>query len=152
MKTKLFITVWSLILSVGLLSAQTQNNTQKQNEKTTSEQKGPAFVDKNNNLICENFENGTPGNKNANGKQRLLDGSGRNLGKGKGMRNGRGNGRGCGRNFVDNNNDGVCDNLKNRTPRRQNGTVDVTGLRNGRGYGRNFVDKNNDGICDRRQK
>ena len=44
-------------------------------------------------------------------------------------------GQGRGRNFVDKNNDGICDNLASRS---------------GQGRGRNFVDKNNDGICDNR--
>ena len=37
-----------------------------------------------------------------------------------------------GPNFVDKNNDGVCDNIG----------------KNIRGTGSNFIDKNNDGICD----
>jgi len=40
-----------------------------------------------------------------------------------------------GRNFVDKDNNGVCDNL---------------GTRSGSGRGANFVDKNGDGICDNR--
>jgi len=41
----------------------------------------------------------------------------------------------AGRNYVDKDNNGVCDNL---------------GTRSGRGRGTNFVDKNGDGICDNR--
>lgn len=40
-----------------------------------------------------------------------------------------------GRNYVDKDNNGVCDNL---------------GTRSGNGRGANFVDKNGDGICDNR--
>jgi hypothetical protein len=40
------------------------------------------------------------------------------------------------KNFVDKNNDGICDNL-------------VSGNQNDRG--RNFVDANNDGICDNKE-
>ncbi len=47
----------------------------------------------------------------------------------------------AGGNFVDKNNDGICDNYKDGN-RRGNG------LRNGKGKGPNFVDKDNDGICD----
>jgi hypothetical protein len=43
-----------------------------------------------------------------------------------------------GRNFIDKNNDGICDN-------RQGSNKTQTAK------GRNFVDKNNDGICDNRQ-
>jgi len=39
------------------------------------------------------------------------------------------------RNFVDKDNNGICDNF---------------GARAGNSQGRNFVDKNNDGICDNR--
>lgn len=40
-----------------------------------------------------------------------------------------------GKNYVDKDNNGVCDNI---------------GTRSGNGRGANFVDKNNDGICDNR--
>jgi hypothetical protein len=40
-----------------------------------------------------------------------------------------------GRNYVDKDNNGVCDNL---------------GTKSGSGRGANFVDKNGDGICDNR--
>lgn len=39
------------------------------------------------------------------------------------------------RNFVDKDNNGVCDNFESRS---------------GKGHGANFVDKNGDGICDNR--
>jgi len=38
-------------------------------------------------------------------------------------------------NFVDKNNNGICDNFESRS---------------GNGHGANFVDKNGDGICDNR--
>ena len=41
-----------------MMSAQNQN--QAKEETTVSTQNGPAFVDKNNNGICDHFENGTP--------------------------------------------------------------------------------------------
>ncbi|MBZ4651869.1 MAG: hypothetical protein JG761_669, partial [Proteiniphilum sp.] len=103
MKTKIFISALAVVLSVGLVTAQNQDQDNK--EKSTTSQNGPAFVDKDNNGVCDNFENGTPGNPNANGKQRLLDGSGRGRGMGYGMRNGRGGGR----NFVDADKNGICD-------------------------------------------
>ncbi len=122
MKTKLFISALAVVLSVGMATAQNQDPVKK--DTTASSQRGPAFVDKNNNGVCDNFENGTPRNPNANGKQRLLDGSGRGVNRGTGFRNGRGAGRGQG----------------NRT-----------GLRNGKGGAANFVDANKNGICDRRE-
>ncbi len=101
MRTKILFSALAVVLSVGIVSAQEQDK----KEKVTTTQQGPAFVDKNNNGICDNLENGTPGNPNANGKQRLLDGSGKGKGMGCGMRNGRGGGR----NFVDANKNGICD-------------------------------------------
>jgi hypothetical protein len=99
MKTKILLSALAVVLSIGLVTAQEQEQDKK--EKATTTQKGPAFVDKDNNGVCDNFEKGTPGNPNANGKQRLLDGSGRGSGQGYGMRNGRGRGARGGRNFVD---------------------------------------------------
>ncbi len=113
MKTKVFITAMALVVTMGLATAQNQNQAKKETAKTT--QNRPAFVDKNNNAVCDNFENGTPRNPNANGKQRLFDGSGRGQGKSQGLRNGRGqgkgmrDGRGQGPNFVDSDKDGICD-------------------------------------------
>ncbi|MBK5195937.1 MAG: hypothetical protein JJE08_07925 [Proteiniphilum sp.] len=110
MRTKILLSALAVVLSIGLVTAQEQDQDKK--EKTTTTQNGPAFVDKDNNGVCDNFENGTPGNPNANGKQRLLDGSGRGRGQGHGMRNGRGRG---GRNFVDADKNGICDYYENGT-------------------------------------
>lgn len=104
MKTKFFISALTVLLSAGMMSAQNQN--QAKEETTVSTQNVPAFVDKNNNGICDHFENGTPGNPNANGKQRLFDGSGRRTGRGAYFRNGRGGG---GRFFIDADKNGICD-------------------------------------------
>jgi len=144
MRTKILLSALAVVLSVGLITAQEQDK----KEKTTTTQQGPAFVDKDNNGICDNFENGTPGNPNANGKQRLLDGSGRGKGMGGGMRNGRGNG---GRNCVDADKNGVCDNYENGTAGQGRGPGKGAGLRNGKGRQANFVDADNNGICDRRE-
>jgi hypothetical protein len=143
MKTKIFISALAVVLSVGLVTAQNQDQDNK--EKSTTSQNGPAFVDKDNNGVCDNFENGTPGNPNANGKQRLLDGSGRGRGMGYGMRNGRGGGR----NFVDADKNGICDYYENGRAGRGPGRG--VGLRNGLGRQANFIDANNNGICDRRE-
>lgn len=145
MKTRIFISALAVVLSVGLVTAQNQDQDNK--EKATTTSKGPAFVDKDNNGICDNFENGTPGNPNATGKQRLLDGSGRGRGMGCGMRNGRGGGG----NFVDADNNGVCDNIENGTAGQGRGPGKGAGLRNGKGRQANFVDADNNGICDRRE-
>jgi len=143
MKTRIFISALAVVLSIGLVTAQEQDK----KEKTTTTQKGPAFVDKDNNGICDNFENGTPGNPNATGKQRLLDGSGRGRGMGCGMRNGRGGGG----NFVDADKNGVCDNYESGTAGQGRGPGKGAGFRNGKGRQANFVDADNNGICDRRE-
>ena len=140
MKTKIFLSALAVVLSIGLATAQEPVET----EKETTTQNGPAFVDNDNNGICDNFEKGTPGNPNANGKGRLLDGSGRV--NGKGMRNGRGRG---GRGFVDADDNGICDYYESGRAGRRPGNG--AGLRNGKGRAVNFVDANNNGICDRRE-
>ncbi len=69
-----------------------------------------------------------------------------------------------GYNFVDKNNDGICDNWQSsKTNRTVNGKNFVDNNKDGicdnrpvsnnakTAKGRNFVDKNNDGICDNRQ-
>jgi hypothetical protein len=145
MRTKILLSALAVVLSVGLVTAQEQDKT----EKTTTTQNGPAFVDKDNNGICDNFENGTPGNPNADGKGRLLDGSGRGRGQGYGMHNGRGRG---GRSFVDADENGICDYYESgRAGRRGRGPGNSAGLRNGKGRAVNFVDANDNGICDRRE-
>ena len=90
MKAKLFISAIAVVLSVGMVTAQNQNPVRK--DTTTSTQNGPAFVDKDNNGVCDNFENGTAG-------------QGRGPGNGTGLRNGKGRAV----NFVDADNNGICD-------------------------------------------
>ncbi len=107
MKTKLIITALAFVATIGVATAQNQNQTKKQ--ETTSTQRGPAFVDANNNGVCDNFENGTPGNPKANGRQALRDGSGKGQGRAQGNRTGLRNGKGSGVNFVDANKNGICD-------------------------------------------
>ena len=64
-----------------------------------------------------------------------------------------------GRNFVDLNNDGICDNQpagkqnvqgRNFVDANNDGICDNRGKQGQNVNGANFVDKNNDGICDRR--
>jgi hypothetical protein len=92
MKTKGFLLTLALVAFIGVVDAQNQSKTQKQTNKetATNTQRGKAFVDNNNNGICDNFEYGTPRNPAANGTQRLLDGSGRKNGNATGQRNGQG--------------------------------------------------------------
>ena len=64
-----------------------------------------------------------------------------------------------GGNFVDKDNNGICDNFESRqgkgrgsnfVDKDNNGICDNFESRSGKGRGGNFVDKNNDGICDNR--
>ncbi len=65
-----------------------------------------------------------------------------------------------GANFVDQNNDGVCDNFAagnqrgrgaNFVDKNNDGVCDNRGSGRYQGRGPNFTDANNDGICDHRQ-
>jgi hypothetical protein len=120
MRTKLFITVLALMALTTLASAQTVSGTQNQQNTTVN---GVAYVDANNNNICDNFENrtvntaGNGGNGycrfNERGRQGQGMGQGQRLrfrnGTGQGLGAGRGMGAGRGRNFVDADKNGVCD-------------------------------------------
>ncbi|NCC62942.1 MAG: hypothetical protein EOM12_18970 [Verrucomicrobiae bacterium] len=123
MKTKILLSALAVVLSVGLVTAQEQKQEQVKSEEIPT-QRGPAYLDKDNNAVCDNFENGTPVNPNANGKQRLLDGSGRGRGQAYGMRYGRGRGARAGRGYVDTDESGTI--VQRRRPVRGDG------LRNGR--------------------
>ncbi len=166
MKTKILITALAAFVAVGSVAAQNQEPV-KQDNKTT--QQGPLYVDKNKNGVCDNYESGNPRNPNANGKERLLDGSGAGRGKAIGARKGGGKGRGKaigprdgrgrgraigprdgrgrenGRRLGFGPRDGRGRRVEGRGPGRG------TGLRNGRGTAVNFVDVDKNGICDRRE-
>jgi len=111
MKAKVILTAMAVVATLGIVSAQaTKTQTSK------SESKKVCYVDANKNNVCDKSENKTcngegkglhdgSGQGNGNG-QCLRDGSGRGNGQGRGNGNCKGNGP----NFVDANNDGVCDN------------------------------------------
>lgn len=105
MKTKLFLTGLALMAVTVFASAQDPVAGQGQGRgngcgRCNGTGKGAAFVDKNNDGVCDNYENraaNVTGNKgNGNGK---CDCTGK----------GQGQGRGKGRNFVDANKNGICD-------------------------------------------
>ncbi len=102
MKIKFWITVLAVIAIGNLTMAQETTSVKGSAGVNTNR---PAFVDNNKDGICDNF--GTnKGKGNCNGS-----------GRGQGMRNGKGNckgqGQGAGKrarvNFVDANNNGICD-------------------------------------------
>ncbi len=116
MKTKLLITGIAFMALTTLVSAQNQGVGQRQQNATD---KGVAFVDANNNGICDNYENrasnstATAGNNNCKGGgQGMRHGEGQGSGK-QGKRQERAQGQGQGnfnnRNFVDADKNGICD-------------------------------------------
>lgn len=105
-----------LIVTTGAVSAQTAGKgTQRGSNKNC-----PAYVDNNKDGVCDNV--GTTncpyskGQGQGREKCRMAAGRGQNC-NGQGLRNGsgRGNGAGQGRNFIDANNNGICDNFENST-------------------------------------
>lgn len=117
MKTKLFITGIALVALTAMVSAQTTGTASRsQNGKG----KGVAWVDANNDGICDNYNSLASagkmekGNANCNGTAKRL-GNGQGNGQRKGMaamrgNNGTGRGQNKGVNFVDADKNGVCDN------------------------------------------
>lgn len=114
MKTKLFITAAALIVLTALTSAQDKAVNQGQQNNSTN--RGVAWVDANNDGICDNFEARRSGNFTGQGNMRGAgQGQGQRMGMGRrgmgpcGMGQGMGQRQGNGRNFVDANNNGICD-------------------------------------------
>ncbi|MBK7710891.1 MAG: hypothetical protein IPJ37_08045 [Bacteroidales bacterium] len=111
MKTKLIISLLAFLAITTLASGQNKGvNSRAQSGRG----QGTAFVDANNNGICDNYENrvsnASPGRRSGN-----FD----TCGQGQRQRQGQGQGkaqRGCrqgqgrGKNFVDADKNGVCDN------------------------------------------
>lgn len=173
MKTRILISALAVVLSVGTVAAQTTKQVQKEKATTSQTQKqvpkdknvptenGPLYVDKNNNGVCDNYENGTPRNPKATGQGRLLDGSGVGRGQaiGKGQGNGRGRaigprdgrGQGQGRAVGPRGGEGRGKAIGPRTGQGR-GPGKGAGLRNGKGYEENYVDANKNGVCDRREQ
>mgnify|MGYP002400110393 CR=1 FL=1 len=144
MKTKLFLSAAVLMALTALVSAQTAQ-TAPQVQPGQGQAAGNAWVDANNDGVCDNFENGTrPGRRAysagenqaaANRGPRKGQGmmAGRGAGKGQGMTAGRGAGRGHGM-------------MTGRGPGRGHRVAPGRGLHNGQGPA--FVDANKDGVCD----
>lgn len=117
MKLKVFISALACVTTIGLATSQNQSQTKRQNARNT--QNRTAFIDRNNNGVCDNFENGTPRNTHANGKKAFRNKSGKN---------------------------------RNKAIRNRRGQGNRSGLRNGKGKQVNFADANHNGVCDRREK
>lgn len=123
MKIKFFMAALAVVAATAFLSAQTpKTDTKTTDTKTTNvktnQAKKSCYVDANNNGVCDNYENKTCTTGNGKG---MMDGSGK--GNGKGCHQGKGNGHchGCkangnghGANYVDANNNGVCDHREGK--------------------------------------
>ncbi|MBN2272894.1 MAG: hypothetical protein JXR41_15625 [Bacteroidales bacterium] len=109
MKTKLFLTGLA-IMAITTWAAAQDNNTG--NRPQNGKGKGSAYVDANKNGICDHYENGT-----VTGTANRGAAYGRNNGTGKsqGYKRGRGIGQGRGRNYIDANNNGICDRRESVT-------------------------------------
>ena len=107
MKAKIFLAGLTFVVVAAFASAQNPVGKKGNGNGTCNgTTKCAAFVDANNNGICDTYENRTP---NATGKRGNGNGTGTCTG------NGQGQGRGKGKNFVDANNNGVCDTYEART-------------------------------------
>ena len=123
MKTKLFITGLALIALTMSVNAQDKNTTQSQQQSNTEVPSG-AYIDANNDGICDNFEansggrgkcagNGCRGGRGPVTAQATANRQGLQQGQGRGF--GPGQGRGIapgGRNFVDADKNGICDRFE----------------------------------------
>ena len=108
MKTKLLIAGLVFMAITTLVSAQNQGAGQRPMDGTG---KGSAFVDANKNGICDNYENRKPNSTNTP-EINNCRGCGRGQGNGRRQCSGQmcmRQGGGSRNNFVDANNNGICD-------------------------------------------
>jgi hypothetical protein len=115
MKTRLWISVFALVAVSSFAVAQDTPSGKKAivvNSNTTR----PAFVDNNKDGICDNVNKAGKGNCNGFGRgQGVQNGNGNCTGQGKGQ--GQCCGKGNGANFVDANNNGICDHKEKSVPK-----------------------------------
>jgi len=114
MNTKLIISGLALIAVTTITSAQ---NNEVQPRQNTTTARGPAFVDANNDGVCDNNGMGKAVRANRNGRGNgncYAQGQRQGQRQGQGQGQGRGQGQNRGRNFVDADKNGICD--FNETP------------------------------------
>ena len=116
MKTRLFLSAMALTALTIVAAAQTTGQTNAPAGQGRNH--GAAWVDANNDGICDNFDKGTNAGKGQMNGQRAGRGNmqhrGQGLarGNGQGLRDGQGRFNGRGPAFTDADKDGICDNLK----------------------------------------
>ena len=111
MNTKLIISGLALIAVTTIASAQ---NNEVQPRQNTTTARGPAFVDANNDGVCDNYTNGRGkalrANRNGRGNGNCYaQGQRQGQRQGQGQGRGQGQGQNRGRNFVDADKNGICD-------------------------------------------
>jgi hypothetical protein len=113
MKTKLFLAGFALIAIASIANGQ---NTETGNRQVNTSGKGVSYVDENKNGICDNFENNSGTTQSTQGRCYYwrVKGNGNGQGNCCGRSNVAAQGRGKGKNFVDKDNNGVCDNFESR--------------------------------------
>ena len=136
MKTKLLITGLALMALTMSVNAQGKNAGQSQQQTNTAVPAG-AYIDANNDGICDNFEANSRGRGYGRGagcgfrggrgqvtaqatenRQGIPQGQGRGFGPANGRGFGPGQGRGLapgGRNFVDADKNGICDRFEEQS-------------------------------------
>lgn len=114
MKTKLFLTGLAFIAVTSIASGQ---NTETENKQVNTPGKGVAYVDENKNGVCDNFEKRSGKTQATPGTCYYRAGKGNGNGPANCCGRGpyKGQGKGKGRNFVDKNNDGICDLSRTKT-------------------------------------
>jgi len=113
MRTRILLTVFAFAALTIIAAGQTAGG-QTNVSAGQGKAQGAAWVDADNDGVCDNFENGTrPGRGQARGARAgkgTMARDGRGHGMGRRHSAGRGTGRGQGPAFVDVNKNGICDN------------------------------------------
>jgi len=125
MRTRLFFTALTFMALIVIASAQTTGQVNKPAGQGNAQ--GAAWVDANNDGVCDNYESGARQGRGQGHGQAAAAGRGHGHGKGDGIHNGRGKGQGT-------------------AAGRGQGRGDGQGRYNGRGPA--FADANNDSVCD----
>jgi hypothetical protein len=123
MKTKLLITGLVLMALTTMVEAQNSGTVKKQQNVTGN---GTAYVDANNDGICDNYGTNRSNARTGRGNGNCI-GCGQGLGQKQGQRQGQGQGQGRGQQM------GQCGRVQ------------------GQGQKMNFVDADKNGICDKRE-
>lgn len=150
MKTKLFLSAAVMMALTAIVSAQTTE--QPAGQSGQSGAAGTAWVDSDNDGVCDNFENGARSGRRAYSAGENQAAANRGPGKGQGLaqgvRNGQGRGKGMAQGPGSRHTRGLG-MMASRGAGRAQGAAAGRGRHNGQGPA--FVDANKDGVCDNLQ-